>query len=808
MKKNIGNVAGAGTSANVTKNVSRRALAAVLALVFALSCFLGLNFALRAKGADWADSDMEGAKEVNKGLVLNKGLRQNGDTYEVRLEAKATGSAVNQSLAKNSPLDVVVVKKDGGDKMETEDVVSQYNPIDASPLTIADIQQGEYYVKVGDKYREVKTKEFYKAAPENLDSFPGTAKASWTAQSAHDWVYADPDNPRHLYYGDNHKMVFAAPDVTFSERLSSISVLGSEVSHTTTDPTYGTTNYFFYVPHTGTGADDKSAWHRLYYQQNYEDVWLSRNDKYYYTFFYFKDSVEKVGNWPNISSGTAGKTVGSVVLLNNFKSCGCSGNTTYSSINGYTSSFTNNNTNTTNGKLYTFSNQNTTKNYNILYVENSDNSYFYLACQDISDTNTSHTYNGTLETKAHRLYYLGDNGEETLGEVWNTTDKPYDGTLYTADKISRTAAMESAIEAFQDQLNANGLYDADHYKEVSYSGDNLGTGLSAAESWFSEHNCSESRKKIIVLFSDDVASPDTAIAQRLKDNEVTIYTVGLYPSGTVDSTVRDNLKKVSSETFKGSSASASGTFNYSATDKTSLIKHYTSIANAVTQPSTTLVLGRDTVLKDIISENFVTDLEKRGKTKVTIETVDAEGKVTSNPSGVEYAWEADEKTLTVTGFDYCKNPNTTLRVTITGLEKVYDVKKSIENNQEVIYSNDPNSGIYYDGGRALLAAFPMPSIPYNEETAAAPELHSMNVAIREQFATLTDIVSTLSGNATFQAELLEVDGVSAENSEQWDYDPAIYDRTVELPAVTLSTKVSDYDDNDGIADSHEWSTDR
>lgn len=760
-----------------------RVVAIFLAFVFAItSIVVGVNYAMKARGENF---DMKGNVEIG-GMTLNKGVRTNKDgTYDIRLEATATSNYVSKSLGENTPLDVVVVK-DTGSEMNTQDVLSQYSPVDTDTFSVSGALG--LYVKDGTDYYPIETEEFYKEAPADLSTYPGTPKTSWTAQSANGWYYAE--DKRDLYYRVSDGVfdkVYTTNSTQYTITTNNISV-NSDVAHNN-GTYYGSTKYYVYThQNESTGADETSGWHRVWYKSTRTGY---TTYTYKYTFYYFKNSVEGNDGTQSITSGKAGDDNGTIVLLSDYQK----GSIDIGAVTGRTSNQTdvqNSTANGTDGYLYTTTGNSSTLNYMA-----TDDTSTVLACQDpSSESGDSHVYNGVLYTKAYRLSYTGKSGKQIIGnEVWNTSDTAYTGTLYTADKITRKKAQDQAVEVFTNQLTANGIdY---HYEEVSYSDNNLGTGLTAAKNWFTDHNCSEDRKKVVVLFSDDEATNDASdVAQTLKNDGVSIYTVGLYPNG-VNSTVNGYLKAASSETYDGQGAD--GTYNYSATDKPTLDTQSELIANALKNPVTVVKPDSSMVLRDIVSSNFVIPDKPRVDVKV------GNNGTETTASGVTATWGADEKTLDVTGFDYSSNVGKTLIVEILGLEKVYAVTPSDDGSgTQVVYTNDPASGVYYNSGNSLFAAFPMPSVPYDASGDTTSDLHSTNVAIREEFATLTDMISTINGTAEFKAQLIAIDDV--EDQAEWDADADVYDKDVTLPAVTLSNQSADYDDTDGIADSREWST--
>lgn len=148
-----------------TTDFNRRFVAAMLALVFAISCLVvGVNFATRAEDSTAGSDDSN--------LVTNKTLSFNTTTgkYDLTLEAYATGKTAEKPV----PLDIALVIDQSG-SMITGDMGDRYEAYGDSSTqwTVSDATSGEqYYYQVlvdGEaKYYPVKAKEgtLYEAQPE------------------------------------------------------------------------------------------------------------------------------------------------------------------------------------------------------------------------------------------------------------------------------------------------------------------------------------------------------------------------------------------------------------------------------------------------------------------------------------------------------------------------------------------------------------------------------------------------------------------------------------------------------------------
>ena len=146
-----------------TADFNRRFVAAFLALVFAISCLVvGVNFATKAEMAD--GFNMLESSDDN-GLVMRKGLKDNGDgTYDLRMEAYATGSTATQVLDTNVPLDIVMVLDQSGSMLENDSITgSDY--IEAGDKAWTAEEAAGYYYDDGDGCYKLSADENYTYTP-------------------------------------------------------------------------------------------------------------------------------------------------------------------------------------------------------------------------------------------------------------------------------------------------------------------------------------------------------------------------------------------------------------------------------------------------------------------------------------------------------------------------------------------------------------------------------------------------------------------------------------------------------------------
>lgn len=148
-EQNLAHYGAEGGSALVmakTADFNRRFIAAVLALVFAISCLvIGVNFAGRADDSE-ATEIVDGYAmhtKADNGLALSKGLKSNRDgTYDIRLEAYSIGTT--KTYTEQIPTDYVLIADQSG-SMSTNDVPTGYNNGTTKNWKVSDGANAYYY---------------------------------------------------------------------------------------------------------------------------------------------------------------------------------------------------------------------------------------------------------------------------------------------------------------------------------------------------------------------------------------------------------------------------------------------------------------------------------------------------------------------------------------------------------------------------------------------------------------------------------------------------------------------------------------
>ncbi len=263
------------------------------------------------------------------------------------------------------------------------------------------------------------------------------------------------------------------------------------------------------------------------------------------------------------------------------------------------------------------------------------------------------------------------------------------------------------------------------------SADNASTAQSTGlKRGLSVFDLTSTRQKTMILFTDgepvaEDYNKGIIQAKEVKDNGVTLYTVGIFSSVTDEITTYMNYMSskypsvTSMETSKP--ASVDGEYYYLVNDSNSLGSILQQISETIiSQQAKIQTLDSKTVLKDIISEKFSLDKENDKKVHIYTSAYIGENQWAApvevgQADGITYTL-SDEKTVDVKGFDYSAN--------WCGLENingknVYRGKRLIvtipikpadgAQGESGVNTNDPGSGIIPTGEEAPLQNFPVPT---------------------------------------------------------------------------------------------------
>lgn len=246
------------------------------------------------------------------------------------------------------------------------------------------------------------------------------------------------------------------------------------------------------------------------------------------------------------------------------------------------------------------------------------------------------------------------------------------------------------------------------------------------------------RKKIVVMFTDgepnhdngfdnSVANAAISASRAMKDNGngATVYTIGCF-GGTPGGNVAKYMNYVSSNYPNATSMTDAGT---KASDNFYKTVGSTADLDAIFQEisqtagGATLTLGSQTVLKDVVSKYF--DLPENAADNITAQSysctaLDADGAPIWNETpdqGTNYTVSIQDKTISVTGFDYSENwvgKDVNTDVVHPGKKLVVTIP-IVDNGTGTgtVPTNGPDSAVYdKDGNPVCSFAQPTTYFPY------------------------------------------------------------------------------------------------
>lgn len=247
------------------------------------------------------------------------------------------------------------------------------------------------------------------------------------------------------------------------------------------------------------------------------------------------------------------------------------------------------------------------------------------------------------------------------------------------------------------------------------------------------------RKQLVIMFTDgsptssnkfnnDVANTAIGISKSLKENQkTTVYTIGIFDGADPTSTSTNENKYMnyvssnypSAENLNTSGKGGNDGYYLAASSANGLNKIFESISNTITTSGTTVPLGKEAVMKDILSDDFTFPDGYNAEDKISISTVsgsttDGENitwEDVESPTGVVATKEKEDNIIDITGFDYSqefiapKHDGKKLVVTIKGV-----IPKDSAATGEKVYTNNEASGIYAKGATKPAAKFPQPQV--------------------------------------------------------------------------------------------------
>lgn len=323
------------------------------------------------------------------------------------------------------------------------------------------------------------------------------------------------------------------------------------------------------------------------------------------------------------------------------------------------------------------------------------------------------------------------------GEINNRigNDKYWFSTgLFSGEYINHTQTVKALTPASNTtELNAA----VDALLAGGYTPAHLGLQLAKG---IIENDPNTDRQKVVVLFTDgepngvnytdrfDTSAANSAISnsKAMKDNGngATVYTIGCF-GGTPGSNVTNYMNYVSSNYPNATSMTNAGT---KASDNFYKTVGSTADLDAIFQEisqtagGATLTLGSQTVLKDVVSKYF--DLPENAAANITAESysctaLDADGAPiwNENPDPDTYAVSIQDKTISVTGFDYSENwVGKDVNTSVVHPGKKLVVTIPIQDNGTgtgTVPTNGPDSAVYdKDGNPVCSFAQPTTYFPY------------------------------------------------------------------------------------------------
>lgn len=257
----------------------------------------------------------------------------------------------------------------------------------------------------------------------------------------------------------------------------------------------------------------------------------------------------------------------------------------------------------------------------------------------------------------------------------------------------------------------------------------------------------EERNKVVVMFTDGepnhgrgfsntVANTTIGTSKTIKETyKANVFTVGILQDANPDDTssnINKYMNYVSSNYPSASNLTNGGTgsnqgYYMNAKNASQLNSIFKTISSSIETPSTSVTLNSESVLKDVISDNF--ELPNN----VTASDIKVYTAPFAGKNGDEYTWgekqpsnatvSIDGNTVNVSGFDYSSNYAVTTSKGNQGNKLIVQIPVNIVrtfggNN---IPSNENTSGIYDKG--TMVKAFEVPTVdaPIDYEIAGTTQ---------------------------------------------------------------------------------------
>ncbi|MDO4943369.1 MAG: vWA domain-containing protein [Lachnospiraceae bacterium] len=324
---------------------------------------------------------------------------------------------------------------------------------------------------------------------------------------------------------------------------------------------------------------------------------------------------------------------------------------------------------------------------------------------------------------------IGYNGS---GNYWINTGLYVNGSFknYAGNSNTSSLTAQDYKNALVSVNDANGNVTSSITTAVNSFKASGGTyteyGMTMAKNVFDNNPIEQgsNRKRIVVLFTDGETNSDinTVLnsANTLKGNnyDATIYSVGFGSSVDADflGHVSSNYSSASYSNRKYSGTAVASKYSMTATNREELNNIFNNISQDIQNPSTTVALNADSVMRDVIGDGFKLPEGYDASQNVTIKTVagsTTDGKTitwgaeTTSPAGI--AASVDGQNVNITGFNYSNeyiapsHNGKKLVVTIRGVEATDAAVKDAE-----VDTNAETSGIYATSDAESCIPFPQP----------------------------------------------------------------------------------------------------
>lgn len=515
-ERNVAEYGAAGGSALVvakTADFNRRFIAAFLALVFAISCLVvGVNFATKAE-VDSEGFDMLKTPSGDSGLVLSKGLRNNGGgNFDLRLEAYANGTTTTQTVTEDVPLDIVLVMDQSG-SMLNEDMDSN----GTTRLSVMKSAVQNFVESIGER-----------AATNNVEhrvalvGFAGNEIPNYSEYQNHDneWkrIPITHINGTSKYIAPNAGVFIEGEFKSFLTPTDG----AAQVSFTPSD------NYGQHNTQINDATLPNSSWPSGAFYSGYRlfKYRTGRGNTLQPSTYYRLDS--NTGN-------------GLYAIEDGYT------NLTFFTQEGYPIRYYSDGYA---GEVYdgTWNQRKGAWEY-IVPDANHQLSWYYYRSKDTETENYTHEYNYT-----DPLGWLNDYYASAYTD--SKAPQPYYPVLDTISSTDYKNALTS-VKTSNDtnSNNVNDYIDTSISNLDAYGGTYMSYGLSMANQIFENNpiQSNENRKRIVVVFTDgDPADKEAALAASSKAKDTygaEVYTVGLYPDSGDASGAESFLKQLSSEQF-------------------------------------------------------------------------------------------------------------------------------------------------------------------------------------------------------------------------------------------------------------------